>query len=66
MYLLRLVHSLYNNIYNNMNQRKKQGFFDIRNLKYGIVGPFEKGTPFDKVKPHRVAILESYANGQAK
>ncbi len=66
MYLLRLVYSLCNCIYNNMNQRKKQGFFDTHNLKYGRLGLFEKGTPFDKEEPHRMAIIESYANGQAK
>ncbi len=49
-----------------MNQRKKQGFFDTLNLKYGRFGLFEKGTPFDQEEPHRMTIIESYANGQAK
>ncbi len=49
-----------------MNQRKKQGFFNTRNLKYGRFGRFEKGTPFDKEKPRRMVIIESSATDQGK
>jgi len=66
VYLLRLVHNPYSDIYNNINQRKKQGFFDTRNLKYGRLGRFEKGTPFDKEKPHLMAIIESCATDLGK